>query len=127
MGPHQLSAGAARAAIEDARIKVAALVNARPEDVVFTSGGSENENIAIRGLAQLAWSQQKPFTLITSPVEHTAVSVTGRQLHDVYGISLRVVSVDRYGRVDPDDLRATLQNLPADGMSVSPQTPAGLL
>lgn len=109
---------AAEHAIDEARHSVARALNCKPGEVVFTSGGSESDNIAIRGLAQVAWSQDKPFTLITSPVEHTAVSVTGRQLHDVYGISLRVVSVDRYGRIDPDDLRATLQNLPFDGIAL---------
>lgn len=109
---------AAEHAIDEARHTVARILNCKPGEVVFTSGGSESDNIAIRGLAQAARAADKPFTLITSPVEHAAVSVTGRQLHDVFGIALRVVSVDRAGRVDPDDLRGALQNLLADGIAL---------
>lgn len=108
----------AEQAIDNARQMVARVLNCQPGEVVFTSGGSESDNLALRGLAQVAQVQDRPFTLITSPVEHTAVSVTARQLRDVLGISLRVVGVDRTGRVDPDDLRATLQNLPADGIAL---------
>ncbi len=108
----------AEQAVDAARRTVARVLNCKPGEVVFTSGGSESDNLALRGLAQAARAQDRPFTLITSPVEHTAVSATGRQLRDVLGISLRVVSVDRYGRVDPGDLRATLQNLPPDGVAL---------
>lgn len=109
---------AAEHAIDEARHSVAHILNCKPGEVVFTSGGSEGDNIALRGLAQAARAAGKPFTLITSPVEHAAVSVTGRQLHEVFGIALRVVGVDRAGRVDPDDLRGALQNLPADGIAL---------
>lgn len=109
---------AAEHAIDEARHTVARVLRCQPSEVVFTSGGSESDNLALRGLAQYALAHGKPFTLITSPVEHTAVSVTGRQLHEVFGIALRVVSVDRFGRVDPDDLRGTLQSLPAGGIAL---------
>ena len=105
-------------AIEDARATVARLLGCKPAEVVFTSGGSESDNIALRGLAQRALSEGRPFTLITSPAEHSAVGVTARQLRDVFGIALRIVPVDKFGRVDPDDLRATLRSLPADGVAL---------
>jgi cysteine desulfurase len=105
-------------AIEDARATVARLFNCRPHEVIFTSGGSESDNLALRGPAQDARAQGRPFTLITSPVEHSAVSVTARQLRETLGASLRIVSVDRHGRVDPDDLRAALKNLPTDGVTL---------
>lgn len=108
----------AEQAIDAARRTVARVLHCKLHEVVFTSGGSESDNLALRGLAQVARAQDKPFTLITSPVEHTAVSVTARQLRDVLGIALRVVNVDRYGRVAPDDLRATLKSLPADGIAL---------
>ena len=108
----------AERAIEDARATVARLFNCRPHEVIFTSGGSESDNLALRGPAQDARAQGRPFTLITSPVEHSAVSVTARQLRETLGAALRIVSVDRHGRVDPDDLRASLKNLPADGVTL---------
>ncbi|GAB4413530.1 MAG: cysteine desulfurase family protein [Anaerolineae bacterium] len=108
----------AEAAIEEARANVARNLGCAPEEVVFTSGGTESDNLALRGLAQYARLHNRPFTLITSAVEHAAVGATARQLHDVLGASLRILSVDRFGRVDPDDLRAALHNLPADGITL---------
>jgi cysteine desulfurase len=108
----------AERAIEDSRATVARLFDCRPHEVIFTSGGSESDNLALRGPAQDARAQGRPFTLITSPVEHSAVSVTARQLRETLGAALRIVSVDRHGRVDPDDLRASLKNLPADGVTL---------
>jgi cysteine desulfurase len=108
----------AERAIEDARGTVARLFDCRPHEVIFTSGGSESDNLALRGPAQDARAHGRPFTLITSPVEHSAVSVTARQLRETLGAALRIVSVDRHGRVEPDDLRASLKNLPADGVTL---------
>lgn len=105
-------------AIEQARETVAAALRCRPGEVVFTSGGSESDNLALRGMALYARARGVPFTLITSPLEHAAVSVTARQVHDVLGGALRIVSVDRAGRVDPDDLRAALRNLPEGGIAL---------
>lgn len=108
----------AERAIEDSRAAVARLLNCRPHEVIFTSGGSESDNLALRGPAQDARAHNRPFTLITSPVEHSAISVTARQLRETLAASLRIVSVDRHGRVDPGDLRASLKNLPADGVAL---------
>jgi cysteine desulfurase len=117
MAIHRFGREAERA-IETARETVARLLNSKPHEVIFTSGGSESDNLALRGPAQAARTQNRPFTLITSPVEHSAVSVTARQLRETLGVTLRIVSIDRYGRVNPDDLRAALRNLPADGMAL---------
>ncbi len=108
----------AEAAIEEARVTVARCLGCAPEEVVFTSGGTESDNLALRGPAQYARVHNRPFTLITSAVEHAAVGATARQLHDVLGVSLRILPVDRFGRVDPDDLRAALHNLPTDGIAL---------
>jgi cysteine desulfurase len=109
---------AAERAVETARETVARLLNADPHEVIFTSGGSESDNHALRGPAQVASAEDRPFTLITSVVEHAAVSVTARQLRDTLNASLRILPVDRVGRVDPDDLRAALRNLPSDGIAL---------
>lgn len=108
----------AERAIDAARATVAAQLNCIPRQVVFTSGGSESDNLALRGPAMAAHAHNQPFTLITSAVEHSAVAATARQLHDTSGASLRILPVDRVGRVDPDDLRATLRRLPPDGIAL---------
>ena len=105
-------------AIDTARASIADLLNCAPDEIIFTSGGSESDNIAIRGVAQQARLADRPFTVVTSPVEHEAISATARQIRDLFGAALRVVPVDHFGRVDPDDLRATLQNLPANGVTL---------
>ncbi|MGQ9849710.1 MAG: cysteine desulfurase family protein [Aggregatilineaceae bacterium] len=106
----------AEAAIEEARLTVARCLGCAPEEVIFTSGGTESDNLALRGLAQVARLHNRPFTLITCSVEHAAIGMTARQLHDVLGAALRILPVDRFGHVDPDDLRGALHNLPADGL-----------
>lgn len=108
----------AERAVEDARTTVARWLNCQPHEVIFTSGGTESDNLALRGPAQFARAHDRPFTLITSPLEHKAVSLTARQLHEVLGASLRIVGVDHYGRVEPDDLRAALQTLPPNGVTL---------
>ncbi len=109
---------AAERAIETARDSLAAELNCKPHHIVFTSGGSESDNLALRGPAQYARAHNRPFTLITSALEHHAISATARQLNDTLGASLRILNVDRVGRVDPDDLRATLHNLPPGGITL---------
>lgn len=117
MAVHQFGREAEHA-VETSRAMIARLLNCPPASIVFTSGGSESDNIALRGPAQHARAHERPFTLITSPVEHEAISHTARQLMQVLGVALRVVPVDHYGRVSPDDLAAALNNLPANGVTL---------
>lgn len=117
MAVHQYGREAEHA-LETARQTLAGLLNCAPGEIVFTSGGTESDNIALRGVAQHARLSGKPVTVITSPVEHEAISATARQLHDLFDAALRVVPVDHFGRVDPADLRAALQNLPAGGVTL---------
>ena len=92
----------AERAIELARESVAALLNCQPAEIVFTGGGSESDNLAIRGAAWHARVRNVPSRLITSMVEHSAVSATMRQLSDLMGFESVVLPVDRYGLVDAD-------------------------
>jgi cysteine desulfurase len=95
---------AARQAVEEAREKIASLLGASPEEIVFTSGGTESDNFAIRGVAAEAGGGH----LITSAVEHEAVLNTCDAL-EAAGFEVSVVPVDEYGRVDPEELRAALR------------------
>lgn len=117
MAVHQFGREAEHA-LETARQTLAGLLNCAPGEIVFTSGGTESDNIALRGVAHHARLSGKPVTVITSPVEHEAISATARQLHILFDAALRVVPVDHFGRVDPADLRAALQNLPAGGVTL---------
>ncbi len=93
-------------AVEDARERVARILNCQPAEVVFTSCGSESDNLAIRGAAWRARRQGKAARLITSPVEHSAVINTVRQLGELMDCETVTVPVDRQGRVRADRFAA---------------------
>jgi cysteine desulfurase len=93
-------------AIDEARLKVAGILGARPEEVIFTSGGSESDNLAIRGV--LWASHDKGNHVITSSVEHHAVGHTCEQLEKLFGVEVTYLPVDRYGMVDPADVARSI-------------------
>jgi cysteine desulfurase len=92
----------ARAAVEHAREQVGRLLGCRPAEVVFTSGGTEGDNLALTGVL-------KPGDhLITSSIEHHAVLLTAERLRE-RGIEVTFLPVDASGVVDPDDVRRSLK------------------
>jgi cysteine desulfurase len=93
-------------AIDPAREKVARLIGASPEEVYFTSGGSESDNWAIKGT--FFAKQDKGRHLITSAIEHHAVLDTCEQLQKMGG-GLTVLPVDSNGMVDPDDVKNAIR------------------
>lgn len=95
----------AKEALEQARQQVADFLGCDSTEVVFTSGGSESNNHAIKG-AFLA-NRQRGMHIITTAVEHPATINPCRFL-ERFGASVTVLSVDRYGRVDPDDVRKAI-------------------
>jgi cysteine desulfurase len=95
----------AKAALEHARDEVAALLGCRPEEIVFTSGGSEANNLALKGVFFAL--RERGEHIITSAVEHPAVLSPCRFLQSL-GASVTVVPVDRTGRVDPDAVRRAI-------------------
>jgi cysteine desulfurase len=110
---------AAHAAVETARAQVAALIGAEPDEIVFTSGGSEATNLALKGVC-LAVNRETGFWkrvfdthspelchLVTTAVEHPATLVTADYLRRV-GVRVDVLPVDGYGRVDPDAVRRAI-------------------
>lgn len=97
----------ARALLDDARDRVARVWGAKPSEVVFTSGGTESNNLAILGTARGLRSQGRH--LITSAVEHHAVLHAFQYLAAHEGFELTLLPVDSAGRVGVDSLRAALR------------------
>ena len=89
----------ARKAIDAARDTVADLLGARSTEVIFTSGGSESDNLAIMGIAFAR--RDRGRHLVTSAIEHHAVLHSCEYLHAHFGYDVTVVDVDRNGQVDP--------------------------
>jgi cysteine desulfurase len=96
----------AKAALERARGQVAALLGAAPEEIVFTSGGSEANNLAIKGTYFA--SGREDAHIITSNVEHPAVLAPCRFLERL-GASVTYLPVDHAGQVDPEDVRHAIR------------------
>ena len=94
----------ARAAVDAARDRVAAFLRVRPDELVFTSGGTESDNFGVKGLA-LARGRGH---IITSKVEHHAVLRSAQAL-EAQGFAVSYLPVDQYGMVDPDDVRRALR------------------
>jgi len=95
----------AKGAIEEARVKVADFIGAQSEELVFTSGGTEADNFAIKGIAFA--NESKGNHIITSSVEHHAVIETCQFL-ERRGFRITYLSVDGDGLVDPDDVRKAI-------------------
>lgn len=93
----------ARDAIETARSQVAALLCCDATEVVFTSGGTEANNLAIKGLYFAGRDAARPFHIVTSRIEHPAVLEPCAFLERL-GAEVTRLPVDRYGMVDPDDV-----------------------
>jgi len=95
----------ARAALDEAHERVAVRLRAEPREIVFTSGGTEANNLALKGAA---WAgKAHGHRIVTSAVEHHAVGHTLRHL-EKFGFEVVELPVDRYGRVDPDQLESAL-------------------
>jgi cysteine desulfurase len=94
----------ARAAVETAREQVAALLNARPQEIIFTSGGTESDNHAIFGVVQSHLSAQSAPHIITTVIEHEAVLNTCQEL-EKQGVAVTYLPVSRDGLIDLDELR----------------------
>ncbi len=98
---------AAREAIENARKKVAFYINAKPEEIYFTSGGTESDNTAIRGIAYA--NKNKGNHIITSKIEHPAVLETLKQL-ELEGFEVTYVNVSENGIIDMEELKSSLRD-----------------
>jgi cysteine desulfurase len=97
----------ARSALDEARESVAHNLNAEPREIIFTAGGTEAINFALKGAA---WAgKARGHRVVTSAVDHHAVLHSLRHL-EKFGFELVVLPVDRYGRIDPDQLDAAIND-----------------
>ena len=96
----------ARQRLEQARKQVALLINAKPEEIYFTSCGTESNNWALRGL--LVANKRKGNHLIISAIEHPSISLVARRLELDAGIKVSILSVDGEGMVQPSALKAAM-------------------
>ncbi|MDX2140494.1 MAG: cysteine desulfurase family protein [Chloroflexota bacterium] len=97
-------------AIEDARETIARVLNCKPGEVIFTSGGSESDNLAVRGAAWWAREQGRRTHLITTPVEHSAVIRTVNQLADLMGFEQTILPVDSTAMIDSEEFAGALRD-----------------
>ena len=97
----------AKGAIEEARVKVADLIGARDEEIIFTSGGTEADNFALKGVAYA--NEPKGNHIITSSIEHHAVIETCKFL-ERRRFRITYLPVDEYGLVDPSDVKKAITN-----------------
>jgi cysteine desulfurase len=97
----------AKAAVEKARRQVAQLINASPTEIVFVSGGTEADNLAVRGVAEA--HREHGRHIITTKIEHPAVLATCQSLEQA-GFRVSYLSVSSSGRVGVDEVRAAIGN-----------------
>ncbi|KIF76875.1 cysteine desulfurase [Streptomyces sp. 150FB] len=105
----------ARRTVEEARESLAEALGARPSEVVFTSGGTEADNLAVKGLYWARRDADPARTrVLSSPVEHHAVLDAVNWLGEHEGATVEYLPVDGYGRVLPEALREAIERNPAD-------------
>ncbi len=97
----------ARAAMEEAREKIANFIGAKTTEIIFTSGGTESDNFAIEGAAYE--NSKKGNHIITSKIEHHAVLNTCKHL-ETHGFTVTYLSVDRYGKIDLNEVKNAIRD-----------------
>jgi len=96
-------------AVEESRERVASVIGAKSDEIIFTSGGTEADNLAIKGVAFLNKKKRgsKGYHIITSAIEHPAVLETCKHMEKI-GFNVKFLSVDKYGLVDLDELKESV-------------------
>ncbi|MEU4328159.1 cysteine desulfurase family protein [Nonomuraea dietziae] len=106
----------ARRVVEESREAIADALGARPSEVVFTAGGTEADNLAIKGLY---WAREPRRRILISAIEHHGALDPARWLADRQGAEVELLEVDSHGRVHPDTLRAAIERDPESVALVS--------
>ena len=98
----------AEAAVDTARETVAAVLNCRLDEVIFTSCGSEADNLALRGAALAAREKNGAKWILTSKAEHHAISKTAEQLEKYYGFQVEWLELDKHGLATPESVEKAI-------------------
>ena len=106
---HHTVGEAAAGALAEARARVARVLGMRASDVVFTSGGTEANNLAVKGIGIGAWQASGRRHVVTTPIEHESILESAAYLARVHGFEVTHLAVDRFARVDPDAAAAALR------------------
>ena len=100
----------AEAAVDSARETVASVLNCRADEIIFTSCGSEADNLALRGASLAKRNESGANWILTSRVEHHAVSKTAEQLEKQYGFQVEWLDVDAHGKVTPEAVKKAIRD-----------------
>ena len=92
----------AEAVVDSSHEVIASVLDCRPDEIIITSGGSESDNLALRGAALAAREKNGANRILTSRTEHPAVSKTAEQLQKYYGFQVEWLDVDKNGEIKPD-------------------------
>lgn len=95
----------AETAVDNARRKIAKLLDGEEDEVLFTGSGSEGDNLGIRGTAFMRRKLTSADRILISPVEHSAVTNTAQQLQEEFGFIVEYLRVDKFGMIDIDYLQ----------------------
>ena len=95
---------------DSARERIAKQLNCKPKELIFTSCGSESDNLAIRGAALAMREKTGSNKILTTHIEHHAVSKTAIQLEKYYGFQVDWLETDEYGIINPDTIRKAIQS-----------------
>ncbi|MDD3520914.1 MAG: cysteine desulfurase NifS [Actinomycetota bacterium] len=93
-------------ALEESRKQIASIINARPDEIIFTSGGTESDNLAVKGAAFA--NRKKGNHIITSAIEHHAVHETCKYL-ETSGFDVTYIGTDSNGVIEPDEIKKALK------------------
>jgi cysteine desulfurase len=107
---HHTVGEAAAAGLADARARVARVLGMRAGDIVFTSGGTESDNLAVKGIALAAMQHRGARHLVTTPIEHEAILESADYLARLHDFAVTHVPVDGAGLVDPGHIAAALRD-----------------
>lgn len=106
---HHTAGEAAAGALVDARARVARILGMRTGDVVFTAGGTEANNLAVKGIVLAALEAGRRH-LVISPIEHESILESAEYLRRFHAVEVTLLPVDARGRIAPDDLTAAIRD-----------------
>jgi cysteine desulfurase len=101
------------AAVETARSIVSEVFNCLPEEIIFTSCGTESNNLALRGAVHAARKKNGANHILISPVEHDGITNTAKQLESLFDVEVEILPVNKFGQVSPEDVAGRIRTTTA--------------